>query len=302
MNILEVRNLTKIYKGKKAVNSLNFTLAEGKCTALLGPNGAGKTTTLNMISGLISPTKGTIQSPLIPSNSDLRTIIGYLPQYPSFYDWMSGEEYLNFIGRLTIANKNEIKKRMNELIDIVGLTEGRNRRIDQYSGGMRQRLGIAQALIHQPKLIILDEPVSALDPFGRREVIELMKKLKKETTILFSTHILNDAEEVCDHVLFLHDGRLVEDDEMNKVQDKHSSNIIRLKFSDNIEYFLELLEKEDWVKNLIIKGSEIIMQVDHEKIAREKLLKMADEGKWPLVSFEMGRLNLEEIFTKVVRG
>ncbi|GIN88327.1 ABC transporter ATP-binding protein [Heyndrickxia sporothermodurans] len=302
MNVLEIHNLSKTYKGKKAVNSLNFTLTEGKCTALLGPNGAGKTTTLNMISGLISPTKGTIQSPLISPNSDVRTIIGYLPQYPSFYDWMSGEEYLNFIGRLTIANKNEIEKRMNELIEIVGLTEGRNRRIGQYSGGMRQRLGIAQALIHQPKLIILDEPVSALDPFGRREVIELMKKLKKDTTILFSTHILNDAEEVCDHVLFLNDGRLIEDDEVNKVQDKHSSNIIRLKFSGNIEYFLKLLEKENWVENLMIKGSELIMHVDNDKTAREKLLKMADEGKWPLVSFEIGRLNLEEIFTKVVRG
>lgn len=185
MNVLEVAKLSKQYKNKLAVQNISFSLQEGKCTALLGPNGAGKTTVLNMITGLIDPSAGKISSPFLKSNTDLRSMIGFLPQFPAFYEWMSGEEYLIFAGELCHLSKSEAMKRADELLQIVGLEEGKKRKISQYSGGMKQRLGIAQALIHKPKLILLDEPVSALDPFGRREVLELMKGLKNETTILF---------------------------------------------------------------------------------------------------------------------
>lgn len=302
MCVLEIRNLSKSYKDKKAVDQISFVLQEGKCTALLGPNGAGKTTILNMIAGILKPTEGSIQSSKNPLIKDLRTLIGYLPQYPSFYDWMSGEEYLRFIGQLTRSNKEELEQRIDQLIEIVGLTEGRGRRIGNYSGGMRQRLGIAQALIHKPKLVILDEPVSALDPFGRREVIELMRKLKKETTILFSTHILNDAEEVCDHVLFLNNGRLLENGELNEVKEKHTNNIIRLEFSENAVPFLRILENEEWVQQVKCNDRVLSVYVRNQQHGRSQLLRIASEENWPLLSFELGKLTLEEVFTKVVKG
>ncbi|MGE8204214.1 ATP-binding cassette domain-containing protein [Heyndrickxia sp. NPDC080065] len=302
MNVLEVRNLTKNYKGKKAVDSISFSLEEGKCTALLGPNGAGKTTTLNMISGLISPTSGTTRSQANPIQTDLRYLIGYLPQYPSFFDWMSGEEYLRFVGQLTNINKLALEHRIDELIEMVSLSEGRNRRIGQYSGGMKQRLGIAQALIHKPKILILDEPVSALDPFGRREVIELMRRLKNETTILFSTHILNDAEEVCDNVLFLHSGKLIENGELSQVKEKHTNKIIRLNFSSNPVFIYNSLEKEDWIEKIEMVNKEIHVNVKDQEQGRKQLLKRASDENWPLLGFEIGMLSLEEVFTKVVRG
>jgi ABC-2 type transport system ATP-binding protein len=302
MNVLDVHHLLKEYKGTIAVNDVSFSLEEGKCTALLGPNGAGKTTTLNMIARLIKPSKGTITSPLKESRKDLRELIGFLPQYPSFYEWMNGEEYLKFVGQLMIIESIFLKERIEELIELVGLQDGYKRRISGYSGGMRQRLGIAQALIHQPKLVILDEPVSALDPFGRREVLELMKKLKKETTILFSTHILNDAEEVCDSVLFMDGGRLIEGGAMEDVKNRYTDNIIRLSFLSMPEDILSLLKGIKGIQSSEIKENNLWITATEIEEARAHLFQLAIQYSWPLIKFEVNHLTLEEVFIKVVKG
>ncbi|MBU5210062.1 ATP-binding cassette domain-containing protein [Heyndrickxia oleronia] len=301
MSILKIKNLKKEYKGKTAVDTISFSLEEGKCTALLGPNGAGKTTTLNMIAGLITPTSGEVFSPNYPNQKDLRGMIGFLPQYPAFYDWMSGEEYLSFVGRLTNIESNRLNQRIDELIEVVGLMEGRKRRIGQYSGGMKQRLGIAQALIHKPQILILDEPVSALDPFGRREIIDLIKLMKTETTILFSTHILNDAEEVCDQVLLLNNGELIENGNIVDVRAKHSSQMIRLTFSTNPKLLLSRFQKYSWVEKIEQNEKVIVLYVKDLQVGRQQLLKMASEENWPLDSFDLCQLSLEEIFRKVVK-
>src|SRR5690625_1115198 len=193
---LSVKNLTKKFNSQLAVDNVSFDLNAGQCTALLGPNGAGKTTTLRMIAGLLSPTDGSIQFEGYENGRDIREKIGYLPQNPVFYAWMTGKEFLVYVGRLAHLSKLEAIQRAEKLLEQVGISHVKNKRIGQYSGGMRQRLGIAQALIHKPALLMLDEPVSSLDPIGRREVLTLLEKLKEETTILFSTHILNDAEEI----------------------------------------------------------------------------------------------------------
>src|SRR5690606_21871186 len=209
MGILTVCKLTKKYNSYTVVDKISFQLEANKCIALIGPNGAGKTTTLRMLAGLIKQTSGTINF-LNTGQKDFRSFIGYLPQHPVFYNWMSGLEYLIFCAKLTLIDKKAAKSRAEELLEKVGLKDAKNKQIGNYSGGMKQRLGIAQAIIHQPKLVILDEPVSALDPIGRREVLTLMEELKKEMTILFSTHILNDADEISDELLLLHDGKIVE--------------------------------------------------------------------------------------------
>ncbi len=301
MNVLEVNGLEKQYKEKTAVQNLSFSLKEGHCTALLGPNGAGKTTTLNMLSGLISPTKGTITMTGNKKGKDLRQQIGYLPQYPAFFEWMSGNEFLVFSGEIAGLTRTESKERATELLTTVGLEEGKNRRIGQYSGGMRQRLGIAQALIHRPRLVILDEPVSALDPFGRKEILELLKKLKSETTILFSTHILNDAEQVCDDVLFLHNGRLVEQGSLSTIKVNHRAPQIILHLEDRVQEIASQLEELSDIQSISIEGNRIKASVTDIHSVRKEILHRASEQNWLIEKLEMSTDSLEEIFMKVVK-
>src|SRR5699024_2191951 len=214
MALLTVNNLTKTYDKQRAVHDVSFQFQRGKCIALIGPNGAGKTTILRTLAGLIKPTSGTIHFSQMNSNNDFRSFIGYLPQFPVFYSWMTGKEFLIYSGELALLSKDEATERAKQLLEKVGIAHAKNKRIGNYSGGMKQRLGIAQAIIHQPKLLMMDEPVSSLDPIGRREVLTLMEELKEDMTILFSTHILTDADEVSDELLLLHEGRMVESGSM----------------------------------------------------------------------------------------
>ncbi|MBS4207967.1 ABC transporter ATP-binding protein [Bacillus sp. FJAT-50079] len=297
MNVLEITNLSKLYKNKKAVENIEFVLKEKKCTALLGPNGAGKTTTLNMIAGLLSPTTGGIRSPLLNEKQDLRTMIGFLPQYPSFYGWMSGKEYMMFAGEVCGLTKKEAETRTGSLLQLVGLEEAKNRRINQYSGGMKQRLGIAQALIHKPKLILLDEPVSALDPFGRREVLELMKRLKEETTILFSTHILNDAEEISDYVLFMNEGKLIESGSLKEVRDRNTEKMFKLQFSQSASTFAPLFSQYE----INIYEDTMVMNIQDDERAKNDVFQIVLRENLPLLKFEQSNPSLEDIFMKVVK-
>lgn len=178
MELLAVRALSKQFAKVSAVKEISFSITAGHCVSLLGPNGAGKTTTLQMLTGLLKPTSGTIAF-TINTQGDWRQQIGYLPQYPTFYNWMTGQEFLDYVGKLAHMSTKILKVRSAEMLQLVGLTDAGNRKIGGYSGGMKQRLGIAQALIHSPQLLLLDEPVSALDPLGRREVLDLLNRIKK---------------------------------------------------------------------------------------------------------------------------
>lgn len=299
MNVLEVKSLEKKYREKLAVKNLSFQLKQGRCTALLGPNGAGKTTTLKMLAGLITPTNGLI-STREPSR-DIREMIGYLPQYPSFFEWMKGKEFLIFSGEIAGLTRKSSQNRSEELLELVGLQEGKDRIIGHYSGGMKQRLGIAQALIHQPKLLILDEPVSALDPFGRREVLELLKKLKKETTILFSTHILNDAEQVCEDVLFLHGGVLIEEGPLVEVKKRHQTPRLNLYFNEDSEKYKPYLLQNDWVHHLIADGNRLSFEVSELERDRARIFSLISENNWGVTRFETSEQSLEELFMEVIK-
>lgn len=301
MPFVAVNGLKKNFQTKQVIKGLDFNLENGKCTALIGPNGAGKTTILRMLSGLIKPTSGSIQFQGEGYDRDIRKYIGYLPQFPVFYEWMTGFEFLQYVGRLAGLAKSVAKKRSEELLNLVGLIEAKNRRIGKYSGGMKQRLGIAQAIIHHPKLVMLDEPVSALDPFGRREVLELLEKLKQDTTILFSTHILNDAEEVCDHILFLHDGEIVESGSMAELQTKHQQAKIVMEFRGNTSRFVDSLTSQDLIESKKIEGNTASLLVKDIDQAKTSFLREIADKNWPLIRFEIGRLSLEDVFLKVVK-
>ena len=203
--------LTKHYPGVKALTDLTLEVPAGSIYGFLGPNGAGKTTTLKILGGLIGPTSGTASIAGIPSTAGLpyRREVGYLAQDPRFYDWMTGRETLRFVASLSPDPGARDRAWIDKVLDTVGLTDAGDRRTKTYSGGMRQRLGIAQALVTSPSVLLLDEPVSSLDPIGRREVLELMAQLRGETTVFYSTHILEDVQRVSDHVAILDGGRLV---------------------------------------------------------------------------------------------
>lgn len=299
MNVLEVTSLEKKYREKIAVKDLSFQLKEGRCTALLGPNGAGKTTTLNMLAGLIAPTNGSISTG--GATKDIRQLIGYLPQYPSFFEWMSGKEFLAFSGEIAGLTRKTSQYRCEELLELVGLLEGKNQRVGQYSGGMKQRLGVAQALIHRPKLLILDEPVSALDPFGRREVLELLKKLKKETTILFSTHILNDAEQVCEDVLFLHGGVLIEEGPLVEVRKRHQTPRLNLYFNEDSKKYKQYLLQKNWVHDLIADGNRLSFEVSELERDRARVFSLISENQWGVTRLETSEQSLEELFMEVIK-
>ena len=301
MNVITVKELRKNYKEKAAVENLNFHLEEGKCTALLGPNGAGKTTTIKMLAGLVNPSSGEVSSDLLPNSKDLRSLIGYLPQYPTFFEWMTAQEYMIFSGEIAGMNKKEAKKRTDELLELVGLDEAKKRKVGEFSGGMKQRLGIAQALIHRPRLIMLDEPVSALDPFGRREVLELMRKLKLETTILFSTHILNDAEEVCDDILFLHNGKLVESGTLKEIKERYKEAMLTVQFEERAEKYLKYLIGLPSIHGQKLTGDLVRLEVTDIRKARDEVIKAAAEHNLPINRFETSESSLEDIFMKVVR-
>ena len=190
MALVEVTNLTKSFGAINAVKDVSFSIDQGRCTSLLGPNGAGKTTTLNILAGLLRPSAGSIRFDGVKRHTDRRAIIGYVPQQVAFPGWMTGKEYLVMVGELFGMKRRQAKERATDLLGVLGLSDAGGRRIGGYSGGMKQRLGLAQALVRHPKLLILDELVTGLDPVGRREVLEFLKLLKSESTILFSTRVL----------------------------------------------------------------------------------------------------------------
>jgi ABC-2 type transport system ATP-binding protein len=208
---ISTAGLTKHYPGVQALTDLSLDVPAGSIYGFLGPNGAGKSTTIKLLAGLTRATRGSASVAGIPTTAGAayRREVGYLAQEPRFYDWMTARETLRFVASLYPADRRPSESSVADVLAQVGLADASDRRTGDFSGGMRQRLGIAQALIGRPAVLLLDEPVSSLDPLGRREVLELMEQLKGETTIFFSTHILEDVQRVSDHVAILDAGRLV---------------------------------------------------------------------------------------------
>jgi len=301
--VLHIHNLTKNMGSLTPVKGISFGLERGSCTALLGPNGAGKTTTLRMLAGLLSPSQGEIRyGNTGGDNHHWRNRIGYLPQYPKFYGWMSGLEYLIFSARLTGLSGKQAKLRSLEVLEMVGLREAAKRRISGYSGGMKQRLGIAQALVHEPELILLDEPVSALDPIGRREVMDLLDRLRGEVTILFSTHVLHDAEEVCDRMVLMVDGRIAEQGELSELRAKYRQPLLLLEVEpgEREADWLRRLPERAFIEEAEIRNRAARLVVHDMDEARAALVReMADAGI-RFQRIEAGASSLEDMFMKVV--
>ncbi|MCL2570789.1 MAG: ABC transporter ATP-binding protein [Defluviitaleaceae bacterium] len=227
---VKTQGLTKRYKTALAVDDVNLAIPEGVCCGFLGKNGAGKTTTLKMLVGLKRPTNGSIS--IMGQEQSFGTQVqmpfGYLPDVPSFYGYMTGAEFLDLCGKLCHMPTPQRKARVKELLKQVGLDRTRTR-INGYSRGMKQRLGIAQAMINSPPVIFMDEPVSALDPIGRRDVVDIIQSFKN-TTVIFSTHILADVENLCDYILIIEKGKILAHDYMANLKERHSQGSAKIRF------------------------------------------------------------------------
>lgn len=302
---VETFGLRKSYKGFMAVDGLDLRVPEGSIYGFLGPNGAGKTTTLKMITGLTQPSSGTIKiygREVIFGSLRNRTDIGFLPDVPNFYNWMTPEQFLQFTGELFSIDKKLLHNRIDELMDLVGLG-GVKKKIGGFSRGMKQRLGIAQALINQPKVVFMDEPVSALDPIGRKEVMDILMKLAGKVTVFFSSHILTDVERVCDRVVILNQGKMLLEDSMDKLRSRYSQRVISIE-TDTVENKMKLIEelgKMKWVEKLqSLENGEFAVHVrDLRKAQHEIPVIIAAKGT-ALKKFTMLEPTLEDIFMKVV--
>jgi len=209
---ISITDLSKHYPGVRALESLSLEVPEGSIYGFLGANGAGKTSTLKILAGLSRPTNGsaTVAGVPLTDGESYKQAIGYLGQEPRFYGWMTGRQTLRYVAGFYPWVQDPIERRITETLELTGIDSAADRPTRTYSGGMRQRLGIAQALIGRPQVLLLDEPASALDPVGRRDVLELMEHLRGQATIFYSTHILDDVERVSDHLAILDQGRLVQ--------------------------------------------------------------------------------------------
>jgi ABC-2 type transport system ATP-binding protein len=302
---IETIGLCKSFKGTKAVDELNLSVPEGSVYGFLGPNGAGKTTTLKMLTGLTEPTSGIIkicgQEVKFGSHSN-RTDIGFLPDVPNFYNWMTPSELLQFTGELFSIDRKQLKIRIDELLDLVGLS-GAKKKIGGFSRGMKQRLGIAQALINQPKVVFMDEPVSALDPIGRKEVMDILLKLSGRVTVFFSSHILSDIEKVCDRVLIMDKGRMILEDSIENLRERYSSGIIGMDTeepgtSDTLMQELNGLECIKKVERM--ENGELKIYTRNLKNAQVEIPSLIGVKGTALKKFVLLEPTLEDIFMKVV--
>jgi len=237
MDTLVIKNLSKSFGGRKAVDNLSFTVPENCIFGFIGANGAGKTTTMKMVLGLLDADEGEISicgEKVKFGATKTNRLVGYLSDVPEFYNYMRPKDYMKLCGEIVGLRANVIKSRTAELLELVGLSDA-NKKIGGFSRGMKQRLGMAQALISSPKLLICDEPTSALDPIGRREVLNILEQIKGKTTVIFSTHILSDVERICDRVAAINKGKLAFTKTMEELKIQHNTNSMTIEFTKDVD-------------------------------------------------------------------
>ncbi|MCL2415396.1 MAG: ABC transporter ATP-binding protein [Defluviitaleaceae bacterium] len=301
---IKTENLSKSFKSVMAVDSINMIVPKNCICGFLGKNGAGKTTTIKMLAGLKRPTQGNIfimgKEQVFGKASNRQ--FGYLPDVPNFYTYMNGEEYLKFSGKIWEMPDDVLKIRIAELLELVGLSRTKTR-IGGYSRGMKQRLGIAQAMLNNPPLIFLDEPISALDPIGRRDVVNIISSLKN-TTVLFSTHIMSDVESICDYVIIVDKGKIKAQDYIKNLVAVHAKNSVRVRFfaPQDSEAFLTGFGNVLEVTH--INERELEINSKDENQTREKIsafcAKVSSDLKIGFENLSAKGITLEEIFYKSI--
>jgi ABC-2 type transport system ATP-binding protein len=301
--VIRIENLVKTYGAVRALDGLRLNVRPGVVYGFLGPNGAGKTTSMRILSGLARPDSGQawiMGREIGQPGSDIRALIGVLPEEPSFYGWMTPREYLrDFVAPLYHIRGHAAARRADELLDIVGLNEAANRRMAGFSRGMRQRMGLAQALVHRPAVLLLDEPVSALDPAGRKEVLDLIETLRGETTILLSTHILADVERVCDVVGIIARGRMVVQARREDLLARFAAPLFEIETDNGFGHWLEWVKAQTYVTNVTVSAHTARVLVNDVPKAQKELLASLTSEALPVRRFEMIHPSLEDVFLRL---
>jgi ABC-2 type transport system ATP-binding protein len=301
---IEVKNITKFYGKQKALNNVSMTVSTGKIVGLLGPNGAGKSTLMKIITGFISQSSGQVIINGIDTYKDpvaIRKHIGYLPENNPLYTEMYIREYLEFTGRLYKLGR-KLKHRINEIIKLTGLEPEQNKKIGALSKGFRQRVGIAQALIHNPDILILDEPTSGLDPNQIVEIRSLISETGKEKTVILSTHIMQEVEAICDHIIIINKGEIVADDSTNNIHLNLGDNLqtVLVEFKSSVDQ--EIIKQIPGVQKvkMINKTSWIIQGLGNQDI-RPDIFQFAVKNKLTVLSLQEQEKSLEQIFREFTR-
>lgn len=296
---IETQHLRKEYGSNVAVKDLTLQIPQGEVFGFLGPNGAGKSTTVKMLLDLVRPTNGAVklfgQSPGRPR---VRAKVGFLPEHFRFHEWLRASEFLMFHGKLYGMSTTDLKKRIPELLELVGLTDSAHMRLSKFSKGMLQRIGLAQAMLNQPELIFLDEPTSGLDPLGRRLVRDIIRQLKaRGTTIFLNSHFLSEVEITCDRVAFIKAGQIVRIDTIADLLNQGTEVVLRVdRLKPELRARLEHLGTQ-----LQVNGSTVSMVVDNQEVIPE-IARLVHQQGVNLYELSPRQKSLEEIFVDIIEG
>jgi ABC-2 type transport system ATP-binding protein len=299
---IEVQNITKLYGKQKALDQVSFMVKTGQIVGFIGPNGAGKTTAIRIITGSIPPTSGTVQVENLDVSEhalQVKKLIGYLPEDNPLYDDLYIREYLNYVaGIYKIKNK---KSRVDEVIELTGLTKEIKKQIGALSKGYRQRVGLAQAIIHDPEVLILDEPTSGLDPNQIVEIRNLISRLGKKKTVILTTHIMQEVEAICDRVIIINNGKIVADDKASELSlsDKDIFTVI-VEFDKKVNAS-DLKSIEDVIKTVKIEGNKYLVESKSGSDIRPKLFQYAVKNNMTVLSMNLKAKSLQQVFQELTR-
>jgi ABC-2 type transport system ATP-binding protein len=299
---LIVKNLLKQYGSQNAVNAISFRVEAGEIVGFLGPNGAGKSTTMKIATGYVPPTSGEVSVAgfdVTTQPLEVKKVTGYLPEHNPLYTDMYVHEYLGFVGKLYGIHGKTLKSRVGEMVELCGLTVEQNKKIETLSKGYRQRVGLAQALIHNPKVLILDEPTTGLDPNQILEIRSLIKNISKNKTVIFSTHIMQEVSALCDRVIVINKGELVADDSLSnlmKLQGKHVSLVVEFE-GVVIEHDLGTVTGVEKVVKL--EGSKFRVFAKEGADVRPEIFRFAADRKLSLLGLKQEEGSLENIFREL---
>ncbi|MFD2200252.1 gliding motility-associated ABC transporter ATP-binding subunit GldA [Shivajiella indica] len=300
---LEVKELTKIYGQQRALDNISFYAEKGQVLGFLGPNGAGKSTTMKIATGFLVPDEGDVLVngiSVLKNPKEVSKLVGYLPEHNPLYLEMYIKEFLEFIGGIYGMGKTQIKSRVNELIQLCVLEAESDKKIGQLSKGYRQRVGLAKALIHDPEVIILDEPTTGLDPNQLVEIRKLIKDISQNKTLILSTHIMQEVEAICDKVVIINQGKIVASDLLKNLKSIMGKNILLLETEENLEleWFVDFGEVSFNTDN---KKSIIISVEDEVAASRKRVLQFIQEKDLTLISIQQQERNLESIFHQITK-
>ena len=305
MDILTIAGLGKSFGNQRVLDDLSFSVPEGSIYGFIGKNGSGKTTTMKIVLGLLQSDAGEISicgEKVHYGDTRTNRFIGYLPDVPEFYGFMTAKEYLRLCGDITGMPSALIQTKSEELLDLVGLADVK-KRIDTFSRGMKQRLGIAQALLNEPRLLICDEPTSALDPIGRREILDILLKVKERTTVLFSTHVLTDVEAICDRVGILDGGKIVLTGSVSELKTTYSKHSCTVTFRTPADAAVFQGDPRINLTNTALRAKDpsVTIKADDPEVTMALIIRILGETGLVPLRLETAEPKLEDIFLEVVR-